>query len=41
MKDLVKEFHVKLMMLKKSINGRKYKGGSRAARRRTTDLVCK
>ena len=41
MKDLAKEFHVKLMALKKCINGRKYEGGSQAARRRTTDLVCK
>ena len=28
MKDLAKEFHVKLMVLKRCINGRKYKGGS-------------
>ena len=41
MKDLAKEFCVKLMVLKKCINGRKYEGGSQAARRRTTDLVCK
>ena len=41
MKDLAKEFHVKLMVLKKCINGRKYEGGSQAARRRTTDLVHK
>ena len=41
MKDLAKEFHVKLMALKKCINGRKYEGGSQAARKRTADLVCK
>ena len=41
MKDLAKEFHVKLTALKKCINGQKYEGGSQAARRRTTDLVHK
>ena len=32
MKDLAKEFRVKLTALKKCINGRKYKGGSQAAK---------
>ena len=41
MKDLAKEFHVKLMALKKCINSRKYKEGSQAARKRTADLVHK
>ena len=41
MKDLAKEFHVKLMVLKKCINGRKYEGGSQAARKRTANLVHK
>ena len=41
MKDLAKEFHVKLMVLKKCINGRKYKGGSQAVRKRTANLLCK
>ena len=39
--NLAKEFHVKLMALKKCINSRKYEGGSQAARRRTADLVHK
>ena len=41
MKDLAKQFQVKLTVLKRCINGRKYEGGSQAARKRTTDLVCK
>ena len=41
MKDLAKEFHVKLMVLKKCINVRKYEGGSQAARKRTANLVHK
>ena len=41
MKELAKEFHVKLMALKKCINGRKYEGDSQTARRRTTNLVRK
>ena len=41
MKDLAKKFCVKLTVLKKCINGRKYERGSQAARKRTADLVCK
>ena len=41
MKDLTKQFWVKLTALKRCINGRKYEGGSQADRKRTADLVCK
>ena len=41
MKDLTKQFWVTLTALEKCINGRKYEGGSQAARKRTTDLVHK
>ena len=41
MKDLTKQFWVKLTVLKKCINGRKYEGDSQAARKRKTNLVCK
>ena len=41
MKDLTKQFQVKLTALRRCINGRKYEGGSQAARKRTTDLVHK
>ena len=41
MKDLTKQFRVKLTVLKRCINGRKYEGGSQVARKRTTNLVHK
>ena len=41
MKDLTKQFHVKLTSLKRCINGRKYDGGSQAAMKRRANLVCK
>ena len=41
MKDLTKQFWVKLTVLKRCINSRKYEGGSLAARKRTTELVYK